>query len=154
MSFQLGLTYTARSGAPLNYFGSHPIYGAAEVFILPRGSAGRLPWIHNVDSHVGFTYKLSKDSAVTLSVDVFNVFNLQGVLGRDQIFTVADVVPLRSGSGCAADVCTSDDLSRLQVLDDDGTTRAITAGEINPNFKNVTSYQSPRSIRFGAKVTF
>ena len=26
--------------------------------------------------------------------------------------------------------------------------------EINPNFKNPTAYQSPRSVRFGIKVTF
>jgi len=75
MSFNLGLTYTARSGTPLNAFGSHEIYGADEVLIIPRGTAGTLPWQHNVDTHLAFNYKLSKDSMVTLSADVFNVFN-------------------------------------------------------------------------------
>jgi hypothetical protein len=149
MSFQLGLTYTARSGAPMNYFGSHPIYGGGEVYILPRGSAGRLPWIHNIDSHLGFNYKLSKDSLVTLSVDVFNIFNLQGILGRDQTYTQADVNPLRP-SECTGG-CTAADLPKVTYA---GTTDVLDPNDINPNFKNVTSYQAPRSIRFGAKVTF
>jgi hypothetical protein len=152
MSFQLGLTYTARSGAPMNYFGSHPIYGSGEVYILPRGSGGRLPWVHNFDSHLGFNYKLSKDSMVTLSVDVFNLFNFQGVLGRDQTYTQADVNPLRP-TDCAATggKCTAEDLPKVTYA---GTTDPLDPNDINPNFKNVTSYQAPRSIRFGAKVTF
>jgi hypothetical protein len=150
MSFQLGLTYTARSGAPMNYFGSHPIYGAGEVYILPRGSAGRLPWVHNFDSHLGFNYKLSKDSMVTLSVDVFNIFNFQGVLGRDQTYTRADVNPLRPAE-CPGGQCTAEDLPKVTEA---GTTTVLDPNDINPNFKNVTSYQAARSIRFGAKVTF
>jgi hypothetical protein len=108
-----------------------------------------LPWIHNIDSHLGFNYKLSKDSLVTLSVDVFNIFNLQGILGRDQTYTQADVNPLRP-SECTGG-CTAADLPKVTYA---GTTDVLDPNDINPNFKNVTSYQAPRSIRFGAKVTF
>lgn len=133
----------------MNYFGSHPIYGSGEVYILPRGSGGRLPWVHNFDSHLGFNYKLSKDSLVTLSVDVFNLFNRQGVLGRDQTYTQADVNPLRPTDRAATGgKCTAADLSKVTYA---GTTDPLDPGDINPNFKNVTSYQAPRSIRLAPR---
>ena len=54
-SFSLvaGLTYEGRSGAPISYLGSHPLYGADEVYVLPRGSGGRLPWRHAINAKVG-----------------------------------------------------------------------------------------------------
>jgi outer membrane receptor protein involved in Fe transport len=74
-TINLGLGYTGRSGTPLNILGSHQIYGAGEVFITPRGSGGRTPWVHGIDTNVTFGMRFSKDTAVTVGVDVFNLFN-------------------------------------------------------------------------------
>jgi hypothetical protein len=155
MSVNLGLTYTMTSGAPTNYMGSHYLYGPTEVFILPRGSGERLPLRHNVDSHLGFAYRLSKDSMIQLSVDVFNVFNFQGVTGIDQAYTAGEAIALTSAN-CGGRTCTPADLGDADgdgfddlATDTDGDPIAI-----NPNFGNPTAYQAPRSIRFGAKVTF
>ncbi len=154
MSINLGLTYRARSGAPLNYYGFHPIYGADEVFILPRGSGGRLDWVHVIDTHLGFTYKFSKDYTIQIAADAFNLFNFQQVTGRSSRFTTVDVLPLKDGTpadiencmeGAAAGAC--------KIKRSDGDT-AFTAADINPNFKNVTAYQAPRTIRLGVKLTF
>lgn len=147
MSVNLGLSYRARSGSPLNYFGSHAVYGSDEVFILPRGSGGRLPWRHDIDAHLGYNLKLSKDNVVTVSVDVFNLFNFQGVVAQDQRYTSADVLPIPAETTGTND----EKLTRL-VYADDGS--PFEASDINPNFKNVTAYQAPRIMRFGAKVTF
>lgn len=155
MSINLGLTYTGTSGAPTNYMGSHYLYGPTEVFILPRGSGERLPWRNNFDGHLGFAYKLSKDSMVQLSVDVFNIFNFQGVAGIDQIYTAGEAIAL-TPAHCGGRECTPADLGDAnndglddRAVDTDGDPVAI-----NPNFGNPTAYQAPRSIRFGAKVTF
>ena len=74
-SLTLGLAYNGRSGAPLSYLSSHPLYGDDEAFVLPRGSAGRTPWLHSIDGHLGGSYRITKDTAVQLSVDIFNMFN-------------------------------------------------------------------------------
>jgi hypothetical protein len=143
MSLSLGITYSTRSGRPIDYLGSHPVYGPGEVYILPRGSGGRLPWLHNVDPHLGFNYKLSRDSILTLNVDVFNVFNFQRATAVDNNYTLQNVLPIAGG--------TVADLPNLRSAP---TGAAFDPGGINPNFKNPTAYQAPRSFRFGARVTF
>lgn len=149
MSVNLGLSYRTRSGTPLNYFGSHPIYGSDEVFVLPRGAGGRLPWRHDIDGHIGYTYRITKDNAVTVSADVFNIFNFQQVVGRDQRYTNADVLPI---DPAVVTEGTNDEKLTQLVYTDGSAFDPI--DDVNPNFKNVTAYQAPRVIRFGAKVTF
>ena len=142
-STNIGLSYRALSGAPTNYLGSHPLYGAREVFILPRGSGPRLPWNHIIDTHVGLNYRLSKDNLLSLSVDIFNLFNFQGMTGIDQTYTNADVLPIDKGT--RADVP-----GRLTYTN--GT--AFNPADQNPNFGNLTAFQDPRRLRFGVRMTF
>jgi hypothetical protein len=138
-SLDVGLSYRANSGAPLNVQASHYIYGAGFSFILPRGSGGNLPWVHNVDAHVGFNYKLGRGLTGTLTLDSFNLFNFQAETSRDQNYTFDNVDALAGGK--------PEDLAN--VKNRNGETPAL-----NPNYGKPTSYQTPRSIRFGARVTF
>lgn len=146
MVLQLGLRANARSGEPTSVLGSEDVigYGTDEVFILERGSGERLPWIFSVDPHVGWQFELGKESALTLYMDVFNVFNFQGVTRVDETYT---------GSGVFA-IDGADSLDRLGELRSSATGEAITQAELNPNFGRPTQYQSPRTFRFGGKVTF
>ena len=113
------------------------------MFILPRGSGERLPWVHRFDTHVGFGMKLGKQSTMTLSMDVFNLFNFQEVTGIDQSYTYSSVLPIPEG--------TMDDLAS-RVVHADGS--PLDPNEVNPNFGKPSSYQAPRSFRFGLKATF
>jgi hypothetical protein len=140
----LGGTYRGNSGAPTSFLGSHAIYGADQVYILPRGGGERLPWVHNLDTHLGVGMRLTKDSTVQVSMDVFNLFNFQAETARDQRYTQDNVLPIGTGSS------TSNDLKSLK--NSDGT--AFDQTHVNPNFGNPVAYQAPRSFRFGAKVTF
>jgi len=81
-------------------------------------------------------YKLSKDNIVTANVDVFNIFNFQQVALVDETFTTSTVTPIPNGTPADAEAIKS------------------TVSNPNPNFLKPTAYQSPRSIRFGVKVTF
>ncbi len=151
----LGLSYNARSGTPLNVLGSHPIYGGGEVFILPRGVFGRTPWVHSIDTNITVGYQFSKTNNVTLGVDIFNLFNFQQTTGLDQTYTTADVLPC---AGCSADnipnkdgvIKTSDPTKVLRYPD--GST--FDPADVNPNWQNPTSFQTPRQIRVNARVTF
>lgn len=138
----LGGAYRARSGAPTSYLGAHLIYGPDEVFILPRGSGERLPWVHDVDVHVGVGVQLAKDSALLVAIDSFNLFNFQAVTAVDERYTAAQVLPLSGGTEAS--------LAGLQNAD--GT--AFDPVNKNPNFGNPVAYQAPRTFRISAKVTF
>ncbi|MHB8875329.1 MAG: TonB-dependent receptor [Myxococcaceae bacterium] len=136
-SFALGMSYRGNSGTPLNYYGAHEIYLADETLVLPRGSAGRLPWTHAFDTKVGYGFKLSRESTLSASVEVFNLFNFQGITGRDERYTADDVRPIKDAAGL-------DTYTNIE-----GNPVAV-----NPNFKNPSAYQAPREVRFGAKLTF
>jgi outer membrane receptor protein involved in Fe transport len=155
ITLNLGLGYNGRSGAPLNVLGSHPIYGGGEVFILPRGTFGRTPWVHTIDTNITVGYQFSKTNAVTLGVDIFNLFNFQQATGLDQTYTTEDVLPC---DGCSRDnipdkngvVKTAD--PNKPFLKADGT--PFNPEDVNPNWQNPTAFQTPRQIRINARVTF
>jgi len=142
---QVGLTYRTRSGEPLSVVGSHALYGAREVYIIPRGEGERLPWVHDVDTHLGFGFNLAKDSVLTVGVDIFNLFNFQAVTGREEQYTLQDVLPIPEG--------TKESIANGELrYAEDGSQCNQT--DRNPNYDKPTKYQPPRTIRLGAKVTF
>ncbi|MDY7228098.1 TonB-dependent receptor [Hyalangium rubrum] len=143
LSLNLGLSYRGVSGTPYSYLGAHIDYGAAQAYILPRGSGGRLPWVHRFDSRLALNYKLTREMTASLSVDVFNLFNFQTATMYDQNYTFSAVLPIEGG--------TPADLSG-KLVDPDGN--PIPAEAVNKNFGKPLAYQSPRSFRFGARVTF
>jgi hypothetical protein len=145
LSASIGLSYRGNSGTPISAIGAHPTYGPSEAFILDRGSVGRTPWLHNIDSNVGVNYRVSKTNVVSLSLDVFNLFNFQGVSAVDQIYTNQAVLPIEGGKA-------NGELTPDQVTKVDGT--KLTEADRNLNYKNPTQYQAPRQIRLGLKYTF
>lgn len=153
-SLNVGGGYRSRSGTPLNYLGAHPRRSGSETFILPRGSAGRLPWVHNIDTRVSVNQKLSGDYVLSMSLDVFNVFNFQQYTAVDQTLTTTRVYAIEQG-GKPADLsaCLVANNPDCKVI---STTTNLPIGpaDINPNFKRPTAYQAPRSVRLGAKLTF
>ncbi len=100
------------SGAPKNRFSVHPsgvdscaegspwsdcasrFYGEASFYDwdgtpAPRGSAGRLGWIKNID--MSLTYVMDvMDNPLTLSAQVYNVFGFDGALSREEIAQSTD----------------------------------------------------------------
>ncbi|NOK36536.1 TonB-dependent receptor [Corallococcus exercitus] len=155
LSASIGLSYRGNSGTPINYLGAYPGYGQDETFILPRGSGGRTPWINSIDSNVGVNYRVSKDSVVSFTLDVFNLFNFQGVESVDDSYTFSQVLPVydpkTKTSGTAADLPTADSEGRVPLADGSGN---LAFEDVNKNYKNPDRYQAPRQIRFGVRYTF
>jgi hypothetical protein len=136
----LGMSYRGNSGTPINVTGAHYIYGPEFTFILPRGAGGRLPFVHNFDTRLSASYRLTGDMVASVSMDVFNLFNFQAYTSVDQRYTSETVDAIVGG--------TEADLANLKAR---GTDRTVVA---NPNYGRPTSYQSPRSIRLGARLSF
>lgn len=139
----IGGAFRASSGGPTNYYGAHDLYGTDEVFILPRGTGERLPWIFRVDTNLGYRYQINEDLDIALTVSVFNLFNFQSVTLRDETYTFDTVLPIADGS--------EEDLAGLTSLDADGNP---VPAVVNPNFGNPTAYQTPRRVQFGVRFTF
>jgi len=135
---QPGYGLRLTSGGPTDYLASHPVYGADEVFVLPRGSGERLPWVAGIDLSLGYEVAVTESFKLTFNVEVFNVFNFQATTARSQRYSSADVNPIINGS--KADL--------VGAVDIDGEPIAV-----NPNFGNTTSYQRPRTFRFGIRGT-
>ena len=156
MALNVGLSFRTRSGEPTNYLGAHPTYGSDEVFILPRGSGERLPWVHSFDGHLGVGYRLGKESDLVLSMDVFNIFNFQEVTAIDNTYTRAEVRPVvegKVGDVPAKGAGSCNPAAGCKLVYTNGEPFNPTQDQ-NPNFGNPTDYQPPRTFRFGAKVTF
>jgi len=138
-SLLLGGAARGNSGSPTNILGSHNLYGGDEVFILPRGGGERLPWVFRIDTNIGYSKRFSKDMALSITMDVFNVANFQQFTNIDQTYTSDDVLPIAGG--------TVADLEGLENTDGE-------AAVVNPNFGRPISFQRPRMFRFGVRLTF
>ncbi len=135
---QPGYGWRLTSGGPTGFLGSHALYGIDEVFILPRGTGERLPWVTSIDLSLGYEVEISESFKLNFMVEVFNIFNFQATTAKDDRYTSSDVDPIRGG--------TEKDLEGMLDLYGDPV-------EVNPNFGKTTAYQAPRTFRFGIRGT-
>ena len=143
-SFPFGLTaggnFTYSSGRPYSIRGCPPdIYtcesaGYAEEGYLgfARGEAGRLPDYYEADLHLEYALRFGPISVVPV-VDVFNLLDRQGVISREELYN--NQASVGENQPCS-----------------DGTYRNECAP--NPRFGKDISWQNPRLIRVGARVSF
>ena len=127
--FDVGLTagtfLTWQRGTPLNEFGPSTLGTDHIAFLSPRGSAGRTPWIW--DLNMRLVYDLARLTRTSLRpkliLDVFHLFSQREVVNLDQLHYVG--------------------------LDEAGN-----PGELNPNYLTPTRYQPPLTVRLGMEVSF
>lgn len=82
-AFTLGASLTFQTGRPLNKLGIYDMnfviqngYDGAPYFIVPRGTAGRLPATWSLDLHAEYAFKVWKTDW-SIIADIFNVTNNQ-----------------------------------------------------------------------------
>ena len=154
------MSYSGRSGQPINYLGAHLRYGGSSVHVLPMGSGGDAPWVHNLNLMLTAKVLLGKGVNLEVRFDMMNFINLQGVTGVDETFTHAYVLPYYASAGVhpqvaaciagrLASTCSAD---TLPVRKSDGTN--LERSEINPNFKMPVSFQDPFTARLSVRLTF
>jgi hypothetical protein len=129
-----GLGFRAHSGEPTSRIGASAAPGYIDqIFITPRGSEERLPWIMSFDLRLGYGFHYEESRTIEATVDVFNLFNFQTETAVDQRYTLS---PVQAG---------------LPLRNADGTPFS---GTVNPNFGRPAEYQPPRIFRFGLRTTF
>jgi hypothetical protein len=83
----VGLQAFVESGAPLNRLGYFNEFYGASVFLVPRGSEGRLPTLWGTNLALSYPIAIGP-ATVTLKADLFNVFNKQIAISRDEEWSV------------------------------------------------------------------
>jgi hypothetical protein len=146
LSATFGGAVVGSSGTPYSYRGANELYGNGIAFILPRGNAGTLPWVWDVDAKLGINFRATKDTTVTFTVDVFNLFNSAQYVAIDENYTFASVLPIINGTAQGL----KGTPSTLRYADH--TDYSHTSD--NLNYGKPTAYQPPRAFRFSAKVSF
>jgi len=122
------------TGVPISQFYAHPAYlNAGEVPVGGRGALGRSDTATRFDLHMDYPIKFSDKRKLTVSADVFNLFDQQKVRITDQFVE-----------------------STFGQLNPDFTQPGFDPG-FGPAGGAVTglqAYYPPRSIRFGVKLDF
>jgi hypothetical protein len=126
------------SGTPISKLGAHPIYGANERFIVPRGSAGTTPDVWNIDLHLEYPITFGGGTELKLIADVFNISDEQEPFTVNQTWTNEALYRTASPSECGGP----------------GTGPGTACPNGNPNWNTPLTYQRPRTLRLGAKLSF
>jgi hypothetical protein len=140
-SLSPGFSFVGRSGQPITPQGPAPY--DYTTFILPRGSAGRTPFVTQLDMHLSYRTKVSNALSAEAFIDIFNILNQKTVLAVDSLYTSDPVMPVAPGTP----------LTQVPVANSDGT-QTTTPVKPNPNYLHATSYQAPISGRLGMRVWF
>ena len=145
LSITTGLGYVGSSGTPIDFLGAASFYGPGEAYVFPRGSGGRLAWQHTVDINGALNFRVSPSTVLTLSVNIFNLFNFQEVTRVSQEYTIwpHGVAPIPNGNPST---------DRSKIVDENG--KPLNASDINPNFWRPAAYQPARQVRFQARLSF
>lgn len=136
--FEASANFFLLSGRPLSVFGYHPTdpfaaaYGAFSFYdntgaLVQRGSAGRTPWVRQLDLSFHYTPAALKKNLV-LGLDVLNV------LDYGSYYSKVETQALGGPS-----------------VDDSGKT---VPGAVDPTYGLPLQYQAPRSIRLSASYRF
>ena len=142
----LGGAYTGHSGAPISALGGDPLYGGFVVFIIPRGSYGRLPWVHQADLHLTVDVTLGQDMRLQFGADCFNVIGSQQTTTVDQSWV--------NPSNLAVAAIPNGSVASLQSIRNPFTGALIPHTSFNTNFGHPATFQAPRSFRLLARFTF
>ena len=129
LRLSVGLQAYAVSGPPLDQIGYFNVIYGPGVYLVPRGSVGRLPtqW----DANLTLAYPIEfGPTTVTLQAYVFNLFNNQIAMTRDNAWTL----------GPGADYPAS-------ILDP-------AQPQTNPEYGKNTSRTPPRQFRAAVRVSF
>ena len=95
----------------------------------------------------------------SVSVDVFNLFNLQEAVDVSERFSTVEILPANVPAGTdpqRAACLAGNDPTCVSVLQKKvgPTVSPVQSTDLNGNYKQPTLYQLPLSVRLGVKLTF
>ncbi len=143
-----GLSAYYRDGTPITAMGYSWAYNNWEYYLSERGEFGRTDAVWEADLHFGYPVKLGANMELNLLLDIFNVFNRQGELRRDDRYTSADA------DYNVVDWDTNVPYPPITTENDQGKppTNINADGVLAWNTSN--RWQDPTTIRLGVRLSF
>jgi len=141
-----GASWRVQSGIAHNALAAHPVYGAGESYLLPRGEVPRSPVTAQLDVRLAYGYRLSKTTTLEGFINVFNLFNQQDELDIDEEYTIDNAQPVLGGE--------MSDLAHVKAIDSATGQEGNTTIEPKKNFGNTVVRTSPRNVQLGFRLTF
>ena len=129
----VGLSSYFRTGTPLTRLGYSIYYDRYEFFLTRRGDEGRVPSDYEMDLHLGYPFQIGPVTVNAL-VDIFSLLNVQRSTFLEEAYNVGQFQD-------ANYVCGSDASNPDEAL-------------CNPYYGRPLARTSPRSVRFGLRVSF
>jgi hypothetical protein len=119
-------------------FKTRPFFSQGLRFITPRGSAGRTPNLFTLDFHLGYMLRIGGPLSVNVFGDLFNVADAQRAVAVDEIWTFARADRTVDPNECGGPGT--------------GTGTACPLG--NPNWGAPLTFQDPRTLRLGIRLSW
>jgi len=133
-----GFYFQWLNGTPISKLGGHPLYGANERFVTDRGSAGRTPDVWNLDVHLQYPISFGTGLELQLIADIFNITDQAEATTVNQTWTNERKTETTDPNECGGP----------------GTGTGTACPNGNPLWGTPTNYQTPRTIRLGARLSF
>jgi Carboxypeptidase regulatory-like domain/TonB dependent receptor/TonB-dependent Receptor Plug Domain len=169
-------SFLGTSGTPLS---TQVSLFNANTFLFGRGDLGRTERFTQTDFAITHKYKFGSDSkyGIALEVNVINLLNQNHVLDVSTSISATDITGQERGfnlfTNCPGGVC--DELNTIRaifrggiqsqllnlinttvIIDPTNTNPALRGETINrdPKYLQPTTFQTPRSVRFGFRFSF
>jgi hypothetical protein len=144
-----GTSLNINSGYPVSLRGDNNRYsGSYLIYVLPRGSAGRVEPNYQWNLSVSYAYPLPKDLEIEFSARILNVTNAKAVLRVDEVYTFQTTRPVAGGD--------LSDLKHTKIQSSGNPTDFFQRGVIAPqgNFGVETRFQNPMAAQFDLMLRF
>jgi hypothetical protein len=145
----LGTSFRFNSGYPINVKADNNRYaGSYLIYVLPRGSGGRVEPNYQWNLSLGYAYPLPKDLEIEFTFRVLNVTNAKATLRVDEIYSYQFSRPIAGGD--------ISDLKHTKIQSTSNPNEFFSRVILAPqgNYGVETQFQQPLSGQFELKLRF
>ncbi|MEM7157771.1 MAG: TonB-dependent receptor [Myxococcota bacterium] len=145
----LGGSLRVRSGYPISMRGgSNRFAGSFPIYVLPRGSGGRVKPNYQLNANVQYAYPLPGRMVLTAGARLINVTNAKAVLRVDEIYTFDNARPIAGGD--------MRDLKHAKAVSARNPNEFFTGAILRKqgNFGTETAFQIPMFAQFDIGLQF
>ncbi|MCA9705388.1 MAG: TonB-dependent receptor [Myxococcales bacterium] len=144
----LGTSLRVSSGFPISMRAGHERTAGAPVYVLPRGSGGRIQPNARWNLSVSYAYPLPGNLEFEASIRLINVTNARAVLRVDEIYSFQNTRAVAGG--------TLEDLkhTKIQSVSDPNAYFQRTIVARQGNYGVETSFQTPLAASFDLQLRF
>jgi hypothetical protein len=139
---EVGATAYWQEGRPLSAQGWSDAYRNNELWLTQRGALGNMPAEYEMDLHFAYALRLGDAMNLTFMLDIFQVFDRQGVTDMNQLYNLSENEPVPNRPGCGS--------YAGQAYSPSVPTECAP----NPDYMTPADWQGPRFARFGVKFSF